>query len=216
VHAGIAGLATPADEAALASVPHPFARLVAQGDASLTLGAAFGGGPGVLLIVGTGCVALSRGQDGVVRRRMGWGFPLEQGGGSDLGLGAVRLGLSDWEDGRDTPLARPLREEFATPRALMEWARGRGGGDYARFAGLLFDAADAGDPRAREAVGAWRARCLALVESLMREGGAETVCTWGGLSARLGWQETEPRWRAPLLPPLEWAARLAGLEAVRH
>jgi glucosamine kinase len=210
VHAGVAGLATPADERTLAAVPHPFARLDAQGDALLTLGAVFGGDAGVLLIVGTGCIALSRGQDGRVYRRMGWGFPLEEGGGADLGLTAVRLGLNAWEDGRDGLLASALRAEFATPRALMEWARGRGGGDYARFAPLLFDAADDGDVSAQDALAGWRRRCLDLVTSLMREGGADTVCTWGGLADRLGWAWTEPRWRAPRQAPLEWAAMLAG------
>lgn len=209
VHVGLAGLATAEDEVAFAREPHPFARLTAQSDATLTLDAYFAGGRGVLLIVGTGCIALARGANGELRRRMGWGFPLEQGGGADLGVQAVRLGLRDWEAGANGALADVLGSAFASPRAVMEWARGAASGDYARFAPHLFAAADAGDGRATDALAAWRALCGDLVDGLAREVDAPHIGTWGGLAARLGWEGTDPRWRPPRAAPLEWAARRA-------
>jgi len=209
VHAGVAGLATPADETALLSRPHAFARFTAQSDATLVLDAYFSGGSGALLIVGTGCVGLARTRDGHLLRRMGWGFPLEQGGGGDLGLQAVRIGLQDLEDGRASLLAGVLKERFGTPRHVMEWARGKGGGDYGAFAPRLFDAADHGDARAQAVLHDWRERCAHIVNTLQTDSDAPAVGTWGGLATRLAWNAAHPAWRPPATQPVEWAAAIA-------
>lgn len=207
IHAGVAGLATPEDEATLAAVSHPFAFLGAQSDALLALDAYFGGGPGALLIVGTGCLALARGPDGRMHRRRGWGFPLEEGGGADLGLRALRLGLGDWERGENSALATALQAEFTSPRAVMEWARGQTGGGYARFAPPLFEAED---ERAWRLVEEWRAGCHELALELLRVSGADALGTWGGLAGLLLWAAGEPLWRPALHTSLRWAARQSG------
>lgn len=211
VHAGVAGLATEADRQALAGAPHPFGRLTLQGDALLTLDAYFAGGPGALLLIGTGCVALARAGDGTLQRRLGWGFPLEQGGGADLGLQAVRLGLGDWEDARHSLLRERLQLEFPSPRAVMEWSRGQRATGYARFAPLLFEAQQH-DERAARAVSEWRTLCQTRLEEVARQSGVTWLGSWGGLAEHLSWPQQDMRWQAPRFAPLEWAARLAAGE----
>lgn len=209
VHAGVAGLATPEDESALRAVGHPFGSLQLQSDALLTLGAYFAGEDGALLLVGTGCIALARGARGDVQRRMGWGFPLEQGGGSDLGLRALRLGLRDWENGQASALSALLQRRFASPREVLEWSRGRSAGDYAGFAPLLFEAAAGGDRHARQTVAQWQGWCRELLDDVAHASQAERLGTWGGLAGQLGWPEREPRWQQARSSPLQWAATLA-------
>ena len=182
VFAGIAGIATDADRDAFLEYPHPYAQLEVTSDALLTLDAYFSGSRGALLIVGTGCIALARAQDRTVRRRMGWGFPLEQGGGADLGLQLVRLGLSDWEAERRGLFRERLEGDFPNPRALMDAARGWSAGDYARFAPVLLEGARLGDARALQAVQEWVARGRAMLEELKIETGVAEVGAWGGLS----------------------------------
>ena len=135
--------------------------------------------------MGTGCIALARATDGSVKRRMGWGFPLEQGGGSDLGLQAVQLGLSDWEAGRDTPFQKRLEREFQLPRALMDAARGWSAGDYARFAPTLLEQACLGEARAQKVVQDWVALGQTILNDLKLEAKVQEVGVWGGLSKSL-------------------------------
>ncbi|WP_027894030.1 BadF/BadG/BcrA/BcrD ATPase family protein [Calidithermus chliarophilus] len=207
VHAGVAGLATPEDVRAFEGFPHPYARLEAQSDAALTLGAYFAGEPGVLLVVGTGCVALARGPDGRLCRRMGWGFPLEQGGGSWLGLEALRLALADWEDAQPSPLAEKARERFSSVREAIEWARGQGAGGYGQFAPWAFEAAE--DPRAAALLREWHALGSRLVRELQAESGAGSAGVWGGLSERFLELGRPEGYRPPRRGPLEQALLLA-------
>lgn len=207
VHAGVAGLATPSDEAALFSVPHGFASFTAQSDAQLTLGAYFGGGPGVLLIVGTGAIVLGRGKNGETSRRLGYGFPLETAGGAGLGLKALQTGLARWTD--DTLLATAVKERFDSVRSLVDAASGQGAAWYASHAKLLFEAANAGDADARSIVETWRAECREAVASLKRDLGVNAWGAWGGLSRFLG-DFLEDGYQAPLEVPEEWAARIAS------
>jgi glucosamine kinase len=213
VHAGVAGLATPEDLRAFEGFPHPYARLEAQSDATLALSAYFAGGPGVLLIVGTGCIALARGPDGRLYRRMGWGFPLEQGGGSWLGLEALRLALSDWENAQPSPLAHKAQERFSSPREAIEWARGQGAGGYGQFAPWVFEATS--DPRAATLLREWHALGCRLVRELQAESGAGSAGVWGGLSERFLELGSLEGYQPPKRGPLEQALRLADRLAAR-
>ncbi|PYE54147.1 N-acetylglucosamine kinase [Deinococcus yavapaiensis] len=210
VHAGIAGLATPVDEAALFSVPHGFASFTAQSDAQLTLGAYFGGMPGVLLIVGTGVIVLGRGEHGETGRRLGYGFPLETASGAALGLKAMQLGLARWND--SSPLAALLRTRFDSVRSVVDAARGQGAAWYASHAPLVFEAAALDDPDATATVKAWRSECREAVESLRAELGVTNWGAWGGLTSFLG-DLLETGYQPPRATPEEWAATLAGRQA---
>ena len=206
VHIGSAGLATPEDVIAFESFEHPYARLEAQSDATLALAAYFAGHPGVLLIVGTGCIALARGLDGKLYRRMGWGFPLEVGGGAWLGLEALRLALGDLEGHRHTELARRLKAELESPRGVMEWIRGKSSGDYACFARWVFEVED---DRCRGLLEQWSGIAHRLVAELRVESGAAQVGVWGGLREQLLGRLALVGYVEPKREPLEQALILA-------
>lgn len=212
VYAGVAGLATPQDQSVFEGWAHPYASLSARSDAVLALDAYFAGAPGVLVIVGTGCIGLARSSQGELFRRMGWGFPLEQGGGAWLGLEVLRIAMGDLENHRPSGLARRLAAELANPRGVMEWIRGKAAGDYARFAPWVFEMSDARLLRLQQD---WLGVLQSIYSNLSHESGAVAVGLWGGLAdkAHTLWQPG--RWQPPQHPPLQWAlvqAQLAGQE----
>lgn len=212
VHVGAAGLATSEDMIAFESFAHPYARLEAQSDATLALSAYFAGEPGVLLIVGTGCIAVARSADGKLYRRMGWGFPLEVGGGAWLGLEALRLALGDLEAHRDTELAGRLKAELESPRGVMEWIRGKSSGDYARFARWVFEMEDA---RCRGLLEQWSNIAQTLITELRGESGTAQVGIWGGLREPLLERVKLEGYTEPQREPLEQALILADALAPR-
>ena len=72
----------------------PAARAVVGSDAVMAHAGALGGGPGVVLVAGTGAVAVAIGRDGVVHRVDGAGPWLgDEGGGGWLGLHGLRAAL---------------------------------------------------------------------------------------------------------------------------
>ena len=94
-------------------------------DAEATFHDAFPSGPGILLISGTGSIALARGADGSRVRVGGWGRHLgDEGSGYSIGTAALRA-LVRGEDGRGVPtkLRDPLLEALgvAGPPELIEW-----------------------------------------------------------------------------------------------
>ena len=71
------------------------------------------GGPGILLAVGTGVIAISRDRDDVLRRRDGWGPLLgDRGGAVGVGLAALRAAFSAVDDQQDTLLRGAVESLF--------------------------------------------------------------------------------------------------------
>ena len=83
---GLAGIDRPADSVLLSSCLHELATFVlVTNDAELLL-SALGKDAGLVLIVGTGSIALARAQDGTITRVGGWGHILgDEGSGYDIG-----------------------------------------------------------------------------------------------------------------------------------
>jgi len=83
---GLAGIDRPSDAALLGSYLRELAAFVlVTNDAELLL-SALGKGAGIVLIVGTGSIALARDQTGTVTRVGGWGHILgDEGSGYDIG-----------------------------------------------------------------------------------------------------------------------------------
>lgn len=222
VYAGIAGLATETDVHDFERFPHSYARLHAGSDALLALEAYFGATQGdthgALLVIGTGCIALAKSSDGTLLRRMGWGYPLEQGGGIALGLAVVRLGLWDWEMGRSSFLAQQMQNDFNNDlRQALEWGAKASTGAIARYAPLLFEAAKKGETHpqneaqneAQNEVERWVKLCADLLENIRFESGATLVGVWGGLSEELLNHLTLPHYQKPQSIPLECALHKA-------
>lgn len=91
------------EQAILELLPSTFATVAVQSDSSLSLDAAFRNGqPGLIVIAGTGSVALGRAADGVIIRVGGWGRVLgDEGSGHAIGLAALKH-FTRVFDGRDT------------------------------------------------------------------------------------------------------------------
>lgn len=148
VVAGLAGVDRPDDEAAMRAAlvargVHP-ERLLLLADPWVALeGALPGGGPDadprVLLVGGTGSVAV--GIDGPHRVRVGgWGSRVgDEGSGAWLGIEAVRATLQALDGRRPAgPLAAAVQAAWGTgPQALVGRARDAASGDFGALAPLV-------------------------------------------------------------------------------
>lgn len=168
-------------------------KVVVTGDERTALRGAFPAGPGIVVISGTGTIAVGRDGRGREHRCAGWGWLLD-GAGSAMDIGRDGLALSlQMADGRlpESPLRRALWEALdldpddpGSPQRLkaLVVADGFGAAGFARLAPVLDRLAAAGDPRALAvmehnagalaAMAAGVARCLDLV--------APAVCPMGG------------------------------------
>jgi N-acetylglucosamine kinase-like BadF-type ATPase len=78
----------------------PARRYVLTTDAAIALAAAVGDSPGIMVIAGTGSIALARDDRGRILRAGGWGVPFDDlGSGFELGRRAVTVALQAF-DGR--------------------------------------------------------------------------------------------------------------------
>lgn len=148
----LAGARRPAEQAALATA------LLRQGvarqvfvitDAEAALQDAFGTGPGILAIAGTGSAVWGRGPDGRTRRVGGWGLLLgDEGSGYALGLAALRAAVRA-SDGRQPPtaLTRIVLDytKVEEEHALVRWTAMA---DKATIAGLAPFVVEADDEAA--------------------------------------------------------------------
>jgi glucosamine kinase len=231
VTVGIAGVDRPAESAALtdALVAGGLApeRLEVVGDPWIALEGALpthGDGLRLLLVAGTGSVAVAA--DGASRRRAGgWGSRVgDEGSGAWLGIEAVRATLRAL-DGRDPPgpLADAVEAAWgAGVDALVGRSKGAAPADFAALAPLVLEHA-----RRDPAAGALLARGVHhLVELVMAAaaGREPAAIAWaGGLATALAPQleaALPPAFRAavrtPMGPPVAgaWAmARRRGLVA---
>lgn len=141
-------------------------------DAEAALYDAFGDGPGLLLIGGTGSIAWGRTADGRTARTGGWGQRLgDEGSGFALGLGALRATVRA-HDGRGpmTSLVEAVlaHAEVPAPEQLVGWTARAEKGEIAALAPVVAEAAAEGDDVAKALV-AEAARDLALhVSTLQR------------------------------------------------
>lgn len=106
--------------------------------------------PGILLVAGTGSIAMARGPDGTVARCGGWGRLLgDEGSGYRIALDGLRA-VCRADDGRDraTILSRLLLGASGVlgPSGLVPWIAGADKAEVAGLAPLVIRAAEAGDP----------------------------------------------------------------------
>jgi len=150
--AGLAGVGNEAERAAVEMALAGAAGVVrVVTDGEIALHGAFGGGPGVLLIAGTGSVAYGRGpEDGRVERCGGWGMYVgDEGSGYALGRAALAAALRS-VDGREgeTRLLPVLLERLRLdgPRGIPPWAGRAAKAEVASLARHVLEVAAAGDP----------------------------------------------------------------------
>lgn len=148
--AGLAGVGNEAERVAVEQALAGAARVVKViSDGEIALHGAFGGGPGVLLIAGTGSVAYGRGPDGRMDRCGGWGMYVgDEGSGYALGRAALAAALRS-VDGREseTRLLPLVLEVLGLdgPRGIPPWAGRAAKGDVASLARHVLELAAGGD-----------------------------------------------------------------------
>lgn len=194
VGAGLAGARDAALRAEFVAAAPAFAALALDTDGHAALLGAHRGGPGLVLIAGTGSVGEALLADG--RRRLvgGWGYPVgDEGSGAWLGLRAMALAQRA-VDGRAEAgaLARAVRAATGDSEdAMRAWCIGAGQARYAQLAPLVFEH-EADDPAAAALV----TRAIAAIATLaaaLDPSARLPVAVRGSVGERLA-----PRLAAPL------------------
>jgi N-acetylglucosamine kinase-like BadF-type ATPase len=153
--------------------------LLLAGDDEIALDAAFQGGPGILIIAGTGSNVLGRAADGAMYHAGGWGPALgDEGSGYWIGQEALRAGF--WAKDRNVPttLLTEIGDLWSAKSIgeIVEMANASPGPDLPALAPLVVRCADAGDELAAAVLkraGVELAEQVALVALKMRESGSK-------------------------------------------
>jgi N-acetylglucosamine kinase-like BadF-type ATPase len=141
-------------EQAIKSLLHGLATVHVQSDSTLSLGAAFPEGQGLIVIAGTGSVAIGRTETGAIVRVGGWGRLLgDEGSGHVIGLKALKH-YARAIDGRDAAgklfgaINKSLMELLQVDPRELRTAIARSELTPSEYAKLVFDNAE--DPKANE------------------------------------------------------------------
>jgi len=121
------------------------------GDTLIALEAAFGTGPGVIAIAGTGSIAYGRDATGRTCRAGGWGYAIsDEGSGHWIGQRAVSAIVRARDGGQDTTLESMVLGAWhlQTFDELVQAANAQPPPDFPRLFPLVLKAAGEGDPRA--------------------------------------------------------------------
>ena len=155
--------------------------LLLTGDEDIALDAAFRGGPGILVIAGTGAAVLGRAADGTLYRAGGWG-PAISDEGSGFWIGQEALRAAFWAKDRD--IASTLLPEIGqlwganSIGEIVEMANARPGPDFPALTPIVARCAEDGDEMAiavLERAGVELAEQVALVALKMKESGVGSV-----------------------------------------
>lgn len=156
---GVAGVGRDAERQELwqALVSRDLAsEVVIHTDVSVALDDAFGDGPGVLLISGTGSIAIGRSPTGTTARCGGWGPVIgDEGSGAWIGRRALSV-VAAAADGREPATALTgailTAAQVNDTADLIAWAAAATPAALATLAPVVLSVADSGDLRANSIV----------------------------------------------------------------
>ena len=155
---GAAGAARPEIAAKISSI---LAELISKisltkievvGDTVIALEAAFGAGPGVIAIAGTGSIVYGRDAAGHTARAGGWGFAVsDEGSGHWIGRRAISAILSARDQGLETALTAMVLQawKLKTIDELVQQANSTPPPDFPRLFPIVLRAAAEADSIAR-------------------------------------------------------------------
>lgn len=131
--------------------------VIVQGDGEIALTDAFGSGPGIMLIAGTGSIAYGRSPSRVLGRCGGWGPAFgDEGSGAWIGRKALAI-VASAADGREPATALTgavlTAAQVNEPQQLIPWGIAAKPKELAALAPVVFNAASSGDMRAGALVG---------------------------------------------------------------
>jgi len=149
----------------------PLTKIEVVGDMTIALEAAFGAGPGVIAIAGTGSIAYGRDANGRIARAGGWGFAVsDEGSGHWIGRRAISAILSAHDQGLETALTAMVLQawKFTTLDELVQQANSTPPPDFPRLFPIVLRAADEGDSAARDLLNDAGANLAALAAIVVR------------------------------------------------
>jgi len=174
---GVAGASIPEVAAKVRSILSELtpqispAGIEVVGDNVIALEAAFGAGPGVIAIAGTGSLAYGRNAAGRTARAGGWGFAIsDEGSGHWIGRHAISIILHARDEGLETALAGMVLQawKLATIDDLVQQANSTPPPDFPRLFPIVLRAAEDGDAIARELLADAGAKLAGLATAVVR------------------------------------------------
>ncbi len=150
------------------------------GDTVIALEAAFGAGPGVIAIAGTGSIAYGRDANGHTARAGGWGFAVsDEGSGHWIGRRAISAILSAHDQGLETALTAMILQAWKlnTRDELVRQANSTPPPDFPRLFPIVVRAADEGDSIARDLLVDAGAKLASLATIVVRRLAPNTPAT---------------------------------------
>ncbi len=161
------------------------------GDMSIALEAAFGSGPGVIVIAGTGSISYGKNAAGEVARAGGWGFAIsDEGSGHWIGRTAISAALRAWDGiaaAQVPPLAASILKSWSleTREQLVLAGNATPPPDFANLVPAVLSAADSGDPVAwgvlAQAGGELASSAKLVIRRLFSDAGTVPVAMSGGV-----------------------------------
>ena len=163
------------------------------GDIVIVLEAAFGTGPGVIVIAGTGSIAYGRDRKGETVRAGGWGFAIsDEGSGHWIGRSAVSAAIRAIDE-PESPSCSVILEglmkswNLSSREQLVIAANATPAPDFAALMPAVLSAAGTGDPIAlgvlTQAGGELAKLAVTVLRRLFPEGEAVPVAMSGGVFA---------------------------------
>ncbi len=141
------------------------------GDAQIALEAAFGEGPGVIAIAGTGSIVYGRNAEGHTARAGGWGFAVsDEGSGHWIGRRAISVIMSAHDQGLETALTAMVLQawKLTTIDELVQQANSTPPPDFPLLFPVVLRAADEGDSMARDLLSDAGTRLAGLAATVIR------------------------------------------------
>jgi N-acetylglucosamine kinase-like BadF-type ATPase len=199
------------------------------GDTEIAFEAAFGSGPGVVVISGTGSMAYGKNEQGETARAGGWGHAIsDEGSGHWIGAAAIRAAMRARDRRERSGLLQELMDALGAKSVeeLVVVVNENPEPDFAALFPRVLSAADAGDPIAGAVLKRAGSELAELAETVIRRlfNPPEQVCvaTHGGVltnSARVQDSFVEhlrAQWPAISLVPGEIYPAGAALERARR
>jgi N-acetylglucosamine kinase-like BadF-type ATPase len=149
----------------------PLTNIEVVGDTVIALEAAFGAGPGVIAIAGTGSIVYGRDANGHTARAGGWGFAIsDEGSGHWIGRRAISTILSAHDQGLETALTAMVLQAWKlnTLEELVQQANSTPPPDFPRLFPLVLRAAEERDSVARDLLTDAGAKLAALAAVVVR------------------------------------------------
>jgi glucosamine kinase len=159
------------------------------GDMEVALESAFAGGPGVVVIAGTGSIVYGKNDRGEQTRAGGWGRMVsDEGSGHWIGVEAVRAALRARDAGEDSVLLLDLMAALGagTVHDLVVRVNATPAPDFAALFPIVLAAAEHGDPEALDVLnraGCELAKTAAVAISKLFGNDDAPVATHGGVFA---------------------------------